>query len=95
MVDWNGRVDYSEIESVDFLTKNTLQLYPNPTNGKLTISNIDLFDTDVQIFDSMGRLVQKSQLSGNELDVSKLPEGVYLIEFKNGNQLFKTKIIKR
>jgi hypothetical protein len=43
----------------------------------------------------MGRLVQKSQLSGNELDVSKLPEGVYLIEFKNGNQLFKTKIIKR
>jgi len=75
----------------------SLQVYPNPTTGQLTINNGQLTINNVEIFDMMG----KKQLSiincplSIEIDISNLPAGVYFVKTTHQNNTVGTaKIIK-
>ena len=59
-------------------------LYPNPTNGQLTIDADDILK--VEVLDNTGRLVV-SYIGTNQFDLSHLPTGNYLlrISLKNGS----------
>jgi hypothetical protein len=62
---------------------NNLQIYPNPVINELQIMNYNLSqeDTNVQILDIAGHLlINDVQLqTNNSIDVSVLPEGIYLV----------------
>ena len=59
-----------------------LSAYPNPTQGQVTISNHEQVSTGkIQVFDMYGRIVLQSY--DNPLDMSGLPEGVYLIKIND------------
>lgn len=84
----NNDIDYTEeiakfftgtIDVTDIAEQNesTLSLYPNPANDFVFVET----QNAVRIYDLCGKLV----LQGSErIDVSSLPEGMYLVKSENG-----------
>ena len=74
----SGYVDVTEHE------QNTLQLWPNPTSGCVTIKVED--DTVVEVMDVQGRCVAKYALKSGtqQIELRDLTEGLYFIKGKNG-----------
>jgi poly(3-hydroxybutyrate) depolymerase len=75
----NGYVDVTEHE------QNTLQLWPNPTSGCVTIKVDD--DTVVEVMDVQGRCVAKYALKSGtqQIELRDLTEGLYFIKGENGS----------
>jgi hypothetical protein len=72
-------------------------VYPNPSNGKITVEIAKNSATESVIFlyNSVGSLVMEK--NGHEstvqLDLSSYPKGIYFIKVLNGNQLNTQKIV--
>jgi len=73
-------------------TENKVAIYPNPTQGSINITGIDI--SDFQITDVLGRMVKTGRINGSALDISGLPKGVYLLQVRKDNQWVAVKIVK-
>lgn len=79
---------------------NTLLIYPNPVTDMLTI---DLTGTNngeghISILNLEGKVMQKQQTEGTgivSLNLSQLPQGIYLCRYTNGTETKTVKIIKQ
>ncbi|WP_306350082.1 N-acetylmuramoyl-L-alanine amidase [Flavobacterium sp. '19STA2R22 D10 B1'] len=79
-----------------------IKIYPNPNTGKfmLTLNSTITNEGHYEIYDVMGRKVVAQKLSNNdtssdvEIDISKFPSGVYMLNVVIDNQEFTKKIIK-
>ncbi len=73
-------------------------LYPNPANDRITATwNSDFNPERAQVFDLTGRLVMEEITHGTnllELDVSELPQGLYLIRFIANDAVSENKLVK-
>ena len=84
------------------LTAENVVISPNPTTGKLNLRfvNVKGGDTDLQIFDLQGRLVQSQTLavqagsSEQGIQVHDLPQGIYLLSCRINRQRFTTRFVK-
>lgn len=66
-----------------------VNVYPNPTNGKVNISG----DFDfVNVHSSTGRLLLES--TSNLIDLSYYDSGIYLISVQKGDRIYRTRIVK-
>ncbi|QAA80715.1 T9SS type A sorting domain-containing protein [Aequorivita sp. H23M31] len=75
---------------------NNLILYPNPTEGILTLSNANNFTNPrYSIFDMQGRLIIGSALNQNQIDVSQLANGTYLLKINDLNSTKIQRFIKK
>ncbi len=91
-VDFNGRTSYSEIRTIQIDLTTETRVFPNPFNTVLQIeSNLDNYT----IYDSVGKIVKEGTLTGTQIDLSDLREGIYLINLKSEHEQFTKKIIKR
>lgn len=72
---------------------NLLNVYPNPTDGKLTIQMQENKTSEVKVMDMFGRVVGEYVIDKmrNTIDVSNLPSGMYLLKFEGG---FSVKIVR-
>ncbi len=74
-----------------------IRLYPNPTNGILNISGIEVGNT-IKVYNIAGALVSNVKASGN-ISVIKLvgaPAGLYIIEISNDKGVqTRLKVIKK
>lgn len=73
-----------------------LQLYPNPVQDQLNIANLDPQEFDkLFIYNMQGAVVMQQRVSAPQvrLDVSNLPDGVYLLTLRSSSSL-KEKTIK-
>ena len=74
-----------EFENSDFeiseydLSAYEVLLYPNPTDGIVRIEGID--EAEVTAYNILGQKV-KTEQNANEIDMSHLSEGVYLLRIK-------------
>ncbi|MCQ9637467.1 T9SS type A sorting domain-containing protein [Chryseobacterium sp. WG14] len=70
--------------------KQKMTIYPNPTNGPLTIYAGKA--TDAQVYSADGKLVKTLPISkgANDINISELPKGTYFIKTSTES----TKIIK-
>ena len=68
-----------------------IKIYPNPVKDNLL--NVSAFADNLgyKIYNTLGQVVAKGQLTTNSINVSELEAAVYLVEFSNEN----TKITKR
>ncbi|GGD02899.1 hypothetical protein GCM10011368_00880 [Hyunsoonleella pacifica] len=89
--------------SDDSLDKNisSIKVYPNPTSGKITISNIQNTNLkSVEIFSILGKLKQhlfvENTAKNLDLDISNLTSGIYLLKLNNedGNNKTQKLIVK-
>ena len=69
-----------------------MAISPNPTAGRLNIQSSDTVD-EVMILDGLsGKMVTTAQ--GNEIDISHLRNGLYLIKVRSGENVSTTRIVK-
>ena len=70
-----------------------LFIYPNPAKEKVTIEGIEA--TEVEVYNALGQRV-KMVRGTNEINVSGLPEGVYLLRIADiEGRIFMEKVMVR
>ena len=81
--------------------QNDFSVYPNPSNGIVTILSKLVADAKVQLIDSAGRLIYSDFFKNNsttfyqEVNFGTLEKGIYLLTiYAEGNQTTKKIIIK-
>lgn len=82
-LNWNN--DTTTAIEEPTMRNNNLVIYPNPARNVLKIeSSNDLRNTQYQIFDLTGNIVLDAAFEGkNEINVSALPNGVYVLHLVN------------
>ncbi|HMY84712.1 MAG: T9SS type A sorting domain-containing protein [Saprospiraceae bacterium] len=87
MIGKNGKVSYSEIKSVRFEGRSSVTIFPNPTNGILSIKRIGNEGEihSINILDLSGREVMSLPMRLHlyelkDIDVSSLIPGMYLVQ---------------
>ncbi len=94
MVDQDGSFGYSPTRSIALMLDHIIAVYPNPVSYSLRINtesveNVSLYNLNgVKIADSNG---------GASLDVSALPDGLYLglVKYKNGTQKIQKIVVRK
>lgn len=84
---------YAGNESVDL---NYLEVSPNPANTYLNIAFKDnAFPADINLFNTQGNLILSEKLTGTEsnLDVSDIPQGIYILKFVSKKGVSTEKVI--
>jgi hypothetical protein len=71
-------VNYTVYTGIDDLTRPLIQVFPNPANDILNISGLK--DASVKLFSANGeQVISLTNFSGNSIDVSSLPSGIYIM----------------
>ncbi len=83
--------------SVEEIDQTNLNIYPNPTNGTITLSSNDALIEQVNILNLQSQLVYSKDFAESKLniDLSNIPAGVYFVsvDFSNGLHVMK-KVVK-
>ncbi len=75
----------------------SINVFPNPANTSITISLPSLEkNAGFEMYDITGKLCLKGRLvkEQNQIDISKLEEGLYLLKINNGITNYSKKVIK-
>lgn len=71
-------------------------IYPNPATDRLFIQVFGDNDTEIQIFDAMGRIAYSSSFTNlKEMEVSSLAPGLYFIHLSNNHESSVKRFIKK
>jgi hypothetical protein len=77
---------------------NTIAIFPNPTSGKLRMESGELRIQIIEIYDIYGKIVLShhsiTSSSNQELDISNLSSGIYLIVIHTDIGIIHKKIVK-
>lgn len=79
--------------SVASLNQPNLSVFPNPTNGRLTIENTSVFSVELININGQIVFVGKETKSQQVFDFSNQKEGVYFLRIKSGNQILIKKLV--
>lgn len=81
------------IEANDLISN----IYPNPTNDKVTIDLKNEGNASIQLFNILGQEVKTINAYNNkvEVNVSDLHSGIYIIRVEQNNKTYTTKIMKQ
>lgn len=80
--------------STDEITTNSFVVYPNPSNGEITVEYANVSQLDkIRILDITGKQVFETNgiQTGETLNVSHLNDGNYFIQFQSENRIFVQK----
>jgi hypothetical protein len=84
----------------DQLNENRMSLYPNPSSGNVYLEYNATEDAEIEVMitDLSGQALIRKELyfnkgkSSHALDLSTLPNGVYILRYINGDKTFARKI---
>jgi CshA-type fibril repeat protein len=91
-IDYDGKVSYSQIISLEYKTNLKVSIYPVPAHNILNV-NINLKDLNkvqLTIVDVSGRRIRTvlNVNASNQIDLSNIPNGSYFLQVNsNNNQL--------
>ncbi|MBU1717671.1 MAG: T9SS type A sorting domain-containing protein [Bacteroidetes bacterium] len=76
-----------------------IQIFPNPANGKVTVSGLPTGNSEntvLSVYNIQGKLMlqQTVQQPTTGIDISGLANGTYLLKLKNGNNSAVRAIVK-
>lgn len=98
-VDSNGNYNPVGLKETDKIDKLNYSIFPNPSSGQFTFRQYNLMERyQFTLFDSQGRKVGEYQFiqSNNELNISNLPNGIYVYQLKdNEGRRSSGKIVKK
>jgi hypothetical protein len=76
----------------------TINLYPNPAGHQLNVwvEGVDR-RSDIKVYNLMGKLVMRQGIGNTltQLNISKLPAGIYLLKVNNGKETMAAKFVKQ
>ncbi len=82
----------------DKLEEQHITIYPNPTTGLITITNLPKETIRITVYNILGELVHNQELNDSNkpsVDLSALPDGLYFIQLEHGQMTFRKKVIKQ
>ena len=75
---------------------DSIELYPNPTAGKLYFSIPQNIDIDwIGVYDVLGKQILAPSIDLNEIDITSLNAGVYFVKMQSQGRMVTKKIIKK
>ncbi|MGB7786820.1 MAG: T9SS type A sorting domain-containing protein [Salinimicrobium sp.] len=73
-----------------------LSIYPNPASGqKVYVTTQENKPKKVEIYNVLGKNVLSANLTGNELNISSLDPGVYIMKIQEGRSSATRKLVVR
>jgi Secretion system C-terminal sorting domain len=96
-VDHDGNSELSKIVSVTKLRKLEVQVYPNPTYGKVTVQLTKEADAAITVYNMIGQTVITNvhMTTVGEVDLSGLTRGTYIVEIKSEGAISRMKVVKQ
>ncbi|MBF8149347.1 endonuclease [Winogradskyella sp. F6397] len=86
---------YSELSIEDF-DIDSVKLFPNPVKNNLTVDLKSNVDTNIEIFDILGKRVLKNTISKTStLNLQALNKGIYIVKITQGNSKITRKLVKQ
>lgn len=96
-----GCIDTSNCVQVDFLgleeaATTALNVYPVPTNGKVTIASAETAIERVELIDILGKVLQTAEPNTlqTELDLSAYESNTFFLRVYRGDQISLLKVVK-
>jgi hypothetical protein len=74
-----------------------INIYPNPVGDQFTVYSLQFTDVaKLEIYNVLGERVSQSEIINqkSEINVAGLAKGVYMVELKNGQKVFRAKFVK-
>jgi hypothetical protein len=79
-------LDCSAVNGIEEEALNTLNIYPNPSKGNVTIQSN--FPTTISLVDINGTVLLNTELTGStQVDLSAFAAGIYFIQTSEGQTL--------
>ena len=86
-----NREDFNPIPAeVKELPQETIKVYPNPTNGTVTIDGLEV--AEVKVYNALGQLVKETK--ENVIDLSEQEAGTYILKVITPSGVVTKQIIK-
>lgn len=89
---WEYTPNLSSVNQIEQLA--VVNISPNPATNTLFISPNDLNISAFTIFNASGKLVQKGSYLGNTINISGLPQGIFILQLQTNNKVFSKKFVK-
>ncbi|QHI34790.1 hypothetical protein IMCC3317_01340 [Kordia antarctica] len=84
----------SPLSTEEFAANNEIQVYPNPTTGKLWVHFNTTENYTYSLFDSKGMLVKSGHITSQEyINITNLSSGYYLLKILSENTVITKKIL--
>lgn len=77
----------------DVSDETAVSLYPNPATDVLTIRTTERID-EQKIYNLNGQLMMDIKANTNQINISKLSEGIYVLELNSNGTFSRTKFVK-
>jgi hypothetical protein len=92
----NVMYTFGQLTSAEWLNANQIELYPNPSNGRLNVAGVEKGQR-IQVYNSVGSVIADMNVESNHeiINLDKHPAGMYLIVISDKNSpIGKYKAIK-
>jgi Secretion system C-terminal sorting domain len=93
-IDFDGKTKPSNIVSVSLNKNSDITLFPNPTKDKIAFNTTAFEPNRVVVYNNLGQIVMDKTYQINELDVSSLPTGLYVLELTSDNLKVNKRFVK-
>lgn len=82
-------------ESLNRQFENLLEIYPNPTSDILKFKNLNLLQhiIKIEIFDATCKKILETYTSENNIDVSKLNQGIYFVRIQENDHILSSTFV--
>ena len=98
----NNGID-EDCDGMDLMTatadmeEKNIQIFPNPFVDYLTILCGERRDYPFQLINSTGKIIRRGYLDANtsEINLSHLPNGVYILSVHDSNRTMSYRIVKK
>jgi len=88
--------DYGTVTSINNVTKNNINIYPNPAHNYLVVKSSKDKVKSIEICDITGKIIKqfKTQNSEFKIKVEDFKNGVYIIKIKTTDGSFVSRFVK-
>lgn len=84
---------FDTLSTDEFELSSIFSIYPNPAINNITINNASDKEYQIEMFDFNGKKIDV-QLSNDEVDISELSSGFYILQINSENRSLTKKIVK-
>ncbi|MBK7570730.1 MAG: T9SS type A sorting domain-containing protein [Bacteroidetes bacterium] len=90
----NGNISL-DVDDMQISSLNELIIYPSPVSNIIKVSSrFNLINSDLEIYNCVGKLMKKSKLILPEISVSDLSAGIYFVKLNSTQGSYAGKFIK-
>jgi photosystem II stability/assembly factor-like uncharacterized protein len=89
-------IDFGMITSNKINTSNGIEISPNPSTGIITLTKINTYKSEIEVFNQIGEKVYTTitNAENTKIDLSNLAKGIYFLRMTESNKdIFTKKIV--